>query len=485
MAFPSHLQVNPDATRTSKSTHKYDLRSSTTSAATRPLPVPVTPQPKSSAARHSINASSTVCGAVNLFNMLNIVRPETLLPETFIANSDVDKYSLCDLVETCQDLSGEERCGNFIKEKLPKAKSGHLTVLCNREIACENFKEQSMSLYSSTHKPDVGVYQQKKWLILPAEVISCTRRNAFENTIRKLILGLIDIIRYYTFFNQELSSFKGLVFPKPIKKNFAVEVEVKFQNFRFLYTMKAIAKAEVKNKVVEVFQHNQQLVETIKKSVKKFKPYFYITLSNNAMGAFGSDYKQIEAKEAMMFLADGMYYKVPISKQDAANLEYICLKLELRKMNCVIDLTEEKRIPQGFKYQAVHYSPLLRSEAQKCLLDLVRGIYSALTELHDAELCHLDVRLENICFTEEFHLKLIDLDRSRRTNGNMDFYDSCMYDPTMSMEGNDWRQLACLILWVVSNGAGKDYHKLDLRNITHEIKNDKFVCDLWEGKLSL
>lgn len=56
-----------------------------------------------------------------------------------------------------------------------------------------------MSIYSNWYKPDVAIYC-KNLLILILEVHSCTKKELFGNTIRKLILGLVDLLRFHSNF---------------------------------------------------------------------------------------------------------------------------------------------------------------------------------------------------------------------------------------------------------------------------------------------
>lgn len=56
----------------------------------------------------------------------------------------------------------------------------------------------------------------------------------------------------------------------------------------------------------------------------------------------------------------------------------------------------------------VKYAHLEPKDAIKCLQSLVTGIKVALDELHSIDIAH---NVQNICFDENYQVKLIDIDR--------------------------------------------------------------------------
>lgn len=67
-------------------------------------------------------------------------------------------------------------------------------------------------------------YTYKIYVII--EVHSCSKEHSFGNTI---ILDLIDVLRYYTNYDPNLTILKGFVFPKLDVNKCVVEVTVKFK----------------------------------------------------------------------------------------------------------------------------------------------------------------------------------------------------------------------------------------------------------------
>ena len=102
--------------------------------------------------------------------------------------------------------------------------------------------------------------------------------------------------------------------------------------------------------------------------------------------------------------------------------------------------------------------PLTRKEASDCLYSLVEKVGDELCNLHTKGVAHLDVRLDNICFTSSNEVVLIDFDRcsnSTRHAAGVDvlYVKSEMYTSTNYIRWTckqlDWKQFGLLILWVL------------------------------------
>lgn len=209
------------------------------------------------------------------------------------------------------------------------------------------------------------------------------------------------------------------------------------------------------------------------------------------MEKFGTDCEQVASKEAIMFRANDYYYKIPVIQTDCFKLSYYCLfthaHSELDNFITLTDIPDIIPDISAFRYLKVPHNPLSIEEAELCLGDLVIKIQRALKNLHSAGLHHCDVRLENICFKEDSTLTFIDMDRSTPLHLLSDdcvYPDSCMYDVELLRSGlMDWRQLGCIILWVITGKEGDEYHKQTLTGLEHAIAHNKFFLALWnEGK---
>ena len=60
-------------------------------------------------------------------------------------------------------------------------------------------------------------------------------------------------------------------------------------------------------------------------------------------------------------------------------------------------------IPKTFFVFPIRISPMSREEAKKCLPNLVESVVEAIQAMHDKlQMAHLDIRLENVCFTSAY-----------------------------------------------------------------------------------
>jgi hypothetical protein len=409
-------------------------------------------------------------------------------------NPDHEKY---DLRALCQELNvtvtserHEDACQKLLQQCLNKK-----VYQVDKEVDLPGFKNMHACINSISQRPDVAVYT-KQVLVLIVEVHSCTKKESFSNTIRKCIMRLIDLLRYYSNFSDNLVIFKGLVSPKLDVLKSAVEVTVEFKSFEFHYSLKYIEKSRFDSTVKSIYSHNYEQVKHLQLVGEHYFP-FYIKLPMSMMQRFGENCQQVSSKEAILFKANDSYYKIPVKKDEYMNLSmYSMYSLVAGEDHDIfksfIRVIKAEAVP-GFKYQEVPHGPMGVPEAKQCLGDLVEQIHGALEVLHRAGFLHLDVRLENICFTEDLTVKFIDVDRSVERDAISDdhLFNSCMYDLSLLREKRlDWRQLAVLILWVVtskkpisSTEYTTAYHQQDPSKIDHPCAKEPFFLTLWyEGK---
>ena len=120
-------------------------------------------------------------------------------------------------------------------------------------------------------------------------------------------------------------------------------------------------------------------------------------------------------------------------------------------------------------------------QIQANIVSFVRGVVSAIEELHAMGRAHLDIRRDNVCYDSNNQVKLIDLDRSCSINKNPSFLEfeygnSVMYDFPKhfhSVENVDWHQLGIMICHAINNIDGKKYH------ITEPMANHPFLDKLF------
>lgn len=429
----------------------------------------------SSAAKRSLNASSTVCGVVALFEQLKLLQADGFIlekwmksiPYNYCSNDICNEYNIA--LPTIEETN-EMACARIIRMMM----SWKATYNVDKEIMLPGFKQMPMAVYSLIQKPDIAVLVGQV-IILIVEVVSCTRKKAFVNTIRKVILGLVDLIRYYSLIDEKVRVMHGLVFPKPCENACVIAVKVKFKDFAFFYELRAIEISEIKDELALAYEQNKFLKHLhIGGGITQ---NFFIRLSQEDMKLNDSnDCEQREAKEAILFRCGQYWHKFPVTVSDHRNLTTFA-----RWGTGIQNFISLEHKFGGFRYKAVHHNPLSVEEARLCLGDLVSKIHAALTCLHHMNFCHLDVRLENICFEEDYSVKFIDMDRARDIYMIYSdcLYDSCMYEDHFSGTALDMRQLACIVLWCTTKSLqADDYHKQTL-NVDHPITRDSFFLKLW------
>ena len=127
-----------------------------------------------------------------------------------------------------------------------------------------------------------------------------------------------------------------------------------------------------------------------------------------------------------------------------------------------------------YVFEAQDEQSLSRADAANCLGDLVQQVVSVLQRMHDLGWAHLDVRLPNVYFTRDGHVRLIDLDQVHHVSDvSVDEYsDSFLYQwesEPRPITDLDWRQLRVLIYCVQYHTSSIDIHKLHLRENDHHL----------------
>ena len=126
------------------------------------------------------------------------------------------------------------------------------------------------------------------------------------------------------------------------------------------------------------------------------------------------------------------------------------------------------------KYKAVLHNPLTFPEAERCLRDLMMKLKGAISEYHSLRYAHQDIRLENVCFNNQYEPVLIDIDRSVDIETAAVIHgESCMYVPGMTPEQIDWIQLGWLAAWVIY--YDDDYHGRKFGELPVALQDDLFL----------
>ena len=214
-----------------------------------------------------------------------------------------------------------------------------------------------------------------------------------------------------------------------------------------------------------------------------------IRLSDKEVGVFGEGFTQQRSRTSILVKSDAHYIKYPLLVSEAMNLWNFCSD---RVKSKYIILPEMKKFngKQYFQCDIVPHSPLTRSEAKRCLYDLVQKAHTAIQALHHLGWSHQDVRLPNICFDDEYNAVLVDVDRCCEiTESAIVMASSCLYNVMFNVEQHDWLQLGWLAHWAHSYDKVYMYHERNFQELDQKCKNDSFLTQLitqgeWCGLLS-
>ena len=295
----------------------------------------------------------------------------------------------------------------------------------------------------------------------------------FRDTINKALLVATDLLRLRRMFDINRKEITAFAFPKlptyrgstPTKHNkqCVVQVVVTWKDLKFQFKEKEFSEAgEVKEAIVSVIQKFQQLDHA-----NECKARVIIRLSAAELQLFGQSATQYPSRQAVLVKAGGHFYKSPVSTLEMSTLQTTVLVIEkvallqaqrlcaspvIHLEECSVLATDQSL--RYYKYPCVSYDPLHVEQAKRCLSRFFFEVLEALNFLHqDYNLAHMDVRLENICFNENFKPVLIDLDRAvpaALKTLRFAFCESCMYDALLTGEQHDWLQLGWLVTWVLT-----------------------------------
>ena len=400
-------------------------------------------------------------------------------------------YSLCDLrsemVLHQRKGDSDRYCSHYIKTIIDDEGLNSSYKMGKSDTECEYITKLSPLTASTKQRPDVSVYNHNNFPVLFIEVHS----TSFVTTIRKCIIGVSDQLRLYRMYDCNYSSLTAFAFPKlplPASNNrqCVIQVEVALKGLRFEYFLTPLKKIEVRNAVLKVLQ-NIKLPSGLERDIALSRYPFRLT--EKELKTFpGGSVSQVPSARSILLKSEKHFFKHPLSIQEMRTLDKI-ERSGLKSDNVISLMYYETSIDDFFRYDRVTYDPLSRSEAACCLHDLVLKIKQALQSLHSLGWTHQDVRLPNICFSENFDAVFIDLDRCRKTNKPPIVLSGCLYHHRFSATQTDYLQLGWLIVWIFTckseyKSRNTDYyHNRSFEDLNSSIKGDNFLKKLiLEGK---
>ena len=431
------------------------------------------------------SSSNFVIGA-NLSSLpLLLGSLSTFNPEDF---DEMKHYDLLALLQPpklseVDKMSSEELCSMFF-EKVDGMKEMNKTV--RKKVPG---LEKLYPLYVTTdQRPDLTV--SRKVDNLPLILVE-VHSSPFAATVRKTILGVTDQLRLYRTYDANITSCVGFVFPKKNLEQCVVTVAVTWEKLCFRYTLTPIDEIETVRGTIEYeLRAATKSAPSLSHSLNQ-ELQFLVPLSQEDLRLFGDGAKgstvQLPSRASILVRHGMDYFKSPAMLGEVHQLDLLQYNSILQALPIIKlqRLWVEDTI--YYKYRGIPNDPLTRSEAQSCLYDLVQKLVHVIEFFHQNGWAHQDIRLQNICFDEEYMPVFIDLDRCKRSNYRPYVGNGCMYSMRHSASQTDWLQLGLMVCWVLDPRLGQEegeeggYHTRDCKKICESLEDPFLKFLIGEG----
>ena len=189
--------------------------------------------------------------------------------------------------------------------------------------------------------------------------------------------------------------------------------------------------------------------------------------------------RQVYSRFSIIMCTNDCYLKYTFNPSETSELFRLMFQASSRQIrDSVSRLLLPKKLEYILRKTFFVYIPLIppltREEAMKCLCPFVKSVADAIHSLRMFGYAHLDVRLENICFStaSPHHAILIDLDRcspvtepaySQETYyPSSTMYKSC--DEEWKVDQLDWLQFSLMVKFVQDRSI-TDYHSMAVTSL--------------------
>ena len=256
-----------------------------------------------------------------------------------------------------------------------------------------------------------------------AEMIVEMHSSPYEDTRRKSLFVATDLLRLRRMYNDGIKTITAFTFPKLPKikgekiPQCVVKLVVTWENFSVYYELTQLkTPAEVRREILEAVSSFAVLNNT-----QMYMDRVLMKLSTEDLEKFnGINPKQIPSQGSILVSCGDSIFKLPLWNLPVAVLNFVVSRLTVVALsrpsqNAITRQLQPALLSETyfFKYDRVHYDPMTAEEAKKCLQHFFSEVRSVIGQLHDTyKLAHMDIRLDNICFNQQFKPILIDLDRS-------------------------------------------------------------------------
>ena len=350
------------------------------------------------------------------------------------------------------------------------------------DIEIKAFQDVLVPFMSSVKcRPDGAILRKFNCWNIPVFILE-VHSSPYKHSVAKTADGLINQLRLLRCFDSNIDKCVGFTFPKFASGNsdnrsFVTKVTVSFKNCRFQIHLLPLLIQDVK-KQIEVAV---QATCTFNFKNNPFLCFMRFSTQDimEIVGTFKVELKQAQARHSILLESPNSFFKfipstserenfkefLEIIKEGNIDLKHTLLPISSSRHGHLRFYMFEKQIP-----------PLTKFEAKECLCDLLTQTAIALLELHTIGYAHLDVRLPNICFSTDYTVKLIDLDRAAEieiSNGSVGIYVGEMYKTPTQWTSNqcDWKQLGLIAAEIILKSSKHESIVIDPRVRENECLN--------------
>ena len=338
-------------------------------------------------------------------------------------------FKLYDLKQLgqCFGLSFEEgnhedsaRCCKLLLESFINATSRHIEIAVEANIPHLEDSALCDVFCTKNQKPELFLCLKEE---VTAEMIVEMHSSPYEETRRKSLFVATDLLRLRRMYNDGIKTITAFNFPKLPKikgekiPQCVVNLVVTWENFSVYYELTQLKTPDdVRREILEAVSSFAVLNNT-----QMYMDRVLMKLSTDDLEKFnGINPKQIPSQGSILVSCGDSIFKLPLWNLPVAVLNFVVSRLTVVALsrpsqNAITRQLQPALLSETyfFKYDRVHYDPMTAEEAKKCLQHFFSEVRSVIGQLHDtSKLAPMDIRLDNICFNQQFKPILSDLDRS-------------------------------------------------------------------------
>ena len=257
---------------------------------------------------------------------------------------------------------------------------------------------------SNDIRPDIVMYKGE----IPVLVIE-VHSSPYEKTLRKLSIVLVEQLRLLKNADEGINEVCGFCFPKSSEASCVCQMTVRWDVASFLFEVdySALATRDVEKSVQEVYRKQSRF-----SNVTPVQRPLSIPLCKESIDSFKKALKidkpvcQMYSKSALLLCDGSKVYKHIINVSEESTILRLFGRIgrHHERFRFILPLAFESIFPSTHFFVYPYMSPpLSREEARTCLRTFVQSVIEALQDLHKVTGCaHLDVRLDNICFSKKY-----------------------------------------------------------------------------------